>query len=248
MPAAHNFLANSFQRHRPLLFYQPVPTPQPTPYEPADDLDQLVKAGLRLVHLLERHVEAAVRIAEAHVASDPVDLFPPRPLPNFPADIGLTFSRIARAVRLTKALQVRLVQAPQGDAARAEAPLASPRAAGVRPARYRVDLQDPDGDAIEPSDPAARWNHDAWERLQDDDPDADILARPVPEILAVIRGDLGLEAVELGAVEPGDAEGPIAASREPKADRGARGLGNSGPSRRTDPPQREATDVLRRPP
>jgi hypothetical protein len=217
-----------------------VPATQSIPpaSEAPDDLDQLVKAGLRLVHLLERHVEAAVQIAEAHVASDPVDLFPPRPLPNYPADIGLTFSRIARAMRLTKALQVRLARTPRDQPD-------PPGAAGSGTARYRLDLHDPDGDSIEPSDATLRLDHDGWERLEDEDTDGDILSRPVPEILAVIRGDLGLAS--------GDLQAPDKSPPRPEDVGVARGVRGPTLQGQAVPPiaRRETTNhtnAIRRPP
>jgi hypothetical protein len=176
-----------FQRHRLMLFPDPVPAPQSTPPETTDaDLDHLVKVGLRLADLLERHVQAAVTIAEAHVASDPVDIFPLQPLPHYPGDIGLTFSRIARAVRLTKALQARLARAPREPSA-ATRPVAFN--AHSRPAPMR----DPDGDRIEPPDSVERTDHELCEHLHDPDTDAAILSRPMREIIAIIRHDLGLE-------------------------------------------------------
>lgn len=206
-----------------------MPATQSSPECPAqsDDLDQMVKVGLRLGQLLERHVEAAVRIAEVHAATDPTDPFPLAPLPNYPTDVGLTFSRIARAMRLTKALQVRLLQRPS-SAQSHTAPNATsgrPRGATSDPVRYLLGLHDPDGDSVEPSDAAARFDHDAWERLEDEDTDADILTRPIPEILAVIRGDLafaGGSAAPAPATPPSNPEG-IGAVRVVRVVREVRG-------------------------
>jgi hypothetical protein len=229
-----------------LVFSHRVSATPPPPTDPAapDDLDLLVKAGLRLVHLLERHVEAAVRIAEAHVASDPVDLFPPRPLPNFPVDIGLTFSRIARAMRLTKALQVRLADRSKSAGMASDVS----RDARSSPVRFHLNLRDPDGDHIEPSDAAPRLDYDGWERLEDEDTDGDLLSRPAPEIIAVIRSELRRAGDDLRppGASPADPEnvGVVRVVRGQALER----EGDLPPQEREATNHTNHTNAIRRPP
>jgi hypothetical protein len=109
--------------------------------------------------------------------------------------LTLAFTRAARAVRLTIALQSRLIELRQ-QWAKDEAADGRSRAADRHDAaKARVEsavrrvaaAADNDDETLE------RLSAEARERLDDDeDVFGEILARPVSEILALIRHDLGL--------------------------------------------------------
>jgi hypothetical protein len=97
---------------------------------------------------------------------------------------ALSYTRAARAVRLTLALQLRLARDAEGQT-RAEAARRRDRIhARVETATEAETLAERDGEQL---------SSDAWERLTEED-DADLLARPMDEVVARICQDLGLLA------------------------------------------------------
>jgi len=114
-------------------------------------------------------------------------------------DAGLVFSRIARAVRQTLALEARLegelavltrkaaVEREQAAERAARAPVRE-RVRIVRRAVARAIEADADEDDVE------QLFDDLGERLCDREDDADFLDRPVGELVALICKDLGVAA------------------------------------------------------
>ena len=126
-----------------------------------------------------------------------------------PTDPGLTFSRVARAVRLTIALQSRLAQdlAALGETrGRARAKAAAHRRNRVQAEVERaIEAEYADADA----DVCNELSRVLWERLNDTD-ETDILDRPMDELVALICRDLGLspQAWVPAFVAPLDAHDP----------------------------------------
>jgi hypothetical protein len=140
-------------------------------------LGRLAEAGLNLALAIETQGKAAA------VNSTPADV-------AALGDAALAYARAARAVRLTVALQARLVEAlPAQD------DIAARRRAGERQRRKaRVDrildrvIQDACSDEAE----VDRLANEACERLEHDDFYGDLMDRPVSEIIAMVCKDLGL--------------------------------------------------------
>jgi hypothetical protein len=118
---------------------------------------------------------------------------------------ALNFSRVARAVRLTFALQSRLVADFKGRSPVAEAGGSDERTVEVRwigqlsPAETarRSRLQDvvrgvAEGEALD-AETVERLVREAVERIEDDGVFGDIMTRPFGEIVALICRDLGLK-------------------------------------------------------
>lgn len=101
-----------------------------------------------------------------------------------PASAAVAYGRVARAVRLTIALQTRLIaeaNQPAPDQQREE------RRARVQRIVRRVIGEETD-DAME-----AAWRRvEAHERLEHDDIYGDVLTRPASEIIAEVCDDLGV--------------------------------------------------------
>ena len=169
----------------------------------------------RQLAMLARLAEIGMEIAEAagRQATGAAEGAPLR-------DPGLAFVRVARAVRMTIALQSRLV----GDLAALDRAAGQARAAQAGARRERLHRlveraieaehashEDWDDDAIE------RLSSDAWERLTDADDDAGLAGlAPFAEVVAAICADLGLSpewtARLLAASGGGGAEGPAVAA------------------------------------
>ena len=114
------------------------------------------------------------------------------------ADLGLVFARIARAVRQTVALEVRLAsdakeQAQRGAAA--EASRAAMRRARGRQQKARVRRVVEEAIASEATGhEAENMRFDLDERLEDPDIEAELGWRPIGVIVAAICADLGIAA------------------------------------------------------
>ncbi|HTK35028.1 MAG TPA: hypothetical protein VL358_07035 [Caulobacteraceae bacterium] len=137
-------------------------------------------------------------------------------------DPGLTYARVARAVRLTVALQARLAKdllaLDRADA------LARSAEAGARRARIHRMVERAIAAEHEDEDEIEQLSSDAWERLTDEDADGALIRRPLGEVVARICRDLGLVpdgrawagddgALEIRAGESGmAARAPVAAA------------------------------------
>lgn len=155
-------------------------------------LGRLAEAGLNIALAVERQAMAAEGAASGA---------PSGAAQAAPADVALAYGRVARAVRLTVALQARLVkdlQALDEGAARrrirdaAEAGRDRQTAEAARKARVERIVERLI--RAEASDEAEgdRLADEAFERLEHDDIYGDLSARPVSEIIALVCRDLGL--------------------------------------------------------
>jgi hypothetical protein len=146
-----------------------------------DRLDRLAEGGLEIAEQVVRLAKDAWDVAGVHLAT-------------------LAHTRVARAVRLTLMLQARLIKALEDwdrSAARAddaggrttdrvtEAFEQKQRVAGII---ARIAEEDRDE-----SDEVEGLVREAAERLDQEDLQGDILARPVSELVAAICKDLGLD-------------------------------------------------------
>lgn len=159
-------------------------------------LGRLAEAGLNIALSVERRATAA-DAAEA----DAPDAGP-EAAPVASGDVALAYARVSRAVRLTVALQGRVVkelQALDEDAARrrirAEAGAGRERQQAEAARKARVERIVERLIRAEAADEAEgdRLADEAYERLEGDDIYGQLSARPVSEIIALVCQDLGLE-------------------------------------------------------
>jgi hypothetical protein len=163
-------------------------------------LGRLAQAGLNMALALEAQAIATHPEAAADQGPQPYGAPKPAPvsldfLPPEPGELALAFTRVSRAVRMTVALQARLLKGdvggPNASASRAPAPppleTRAQRAnrAGTIVGRLAAGS---DGDAFEAMELMER----ARERLFDVDITGDLLDRPIPDLIAEICRDLGL--------------------------------------------------------
>jgi hypothetical protein len=163
-------------------------------------LGRLAEAGLNVALAIERQATAAAAPDVAEPSPPPE----PGPIVQGPivqGDIALAYARAARAVRLTVALQAKLVRdlqaldeaaarsrrGEQAEAERAREALETARKERVERIVERV-IRAELGDEGE----ADRLAEAAWERLDHDDIYGDLTAQPVGEIIARVCRDLGL--------------------------------------------------------
>ena len=142
------------------------------------------------IAMLARLAEIGMAIAEAagrRAAAEAQDGAAGRP--EAASNPALEFARVARAVRMTIALQARLAK----DLSALDRAGAAALASEADTCRERVQRQVERvlGARCEDEDEAEQLASDAWERLTDED-DADLAARPVAEVVARICRDLGL--------------------------------------------------------
>lgn len=127
-------------------------------------------------------------------------------------DVSLAYARVARAVRLTIALQSRLLQDLRALDEVAERHLHGGRSNTARERKARVRrildrvIDAEVGDAAE----GDRLAGEVRERLENDDIYGDVLARPVGEIVAMICRDLGLSPDWIRLAEEAWAQDEIA--------------------------------------
>jgi hypothetical protein len=148
-------------------------------------LDRLAEAGLDIVE--------AIRLQATQGAANDG---PPPNSPTFTGDLALAYARASRAVRMSIALQAKLM-ADRRQQATDDAAAARMSAVRDRPARRtRIDrivermvseAYEDDEEAIE------QCVAEAAERLDDVDLFGDVLDRPVSETIALICRELGLE-------------------------------------------------------
>jgi hypothetical protein len=197
-----------------------APSPQPDAPAPAAGaaaralierqlwvLGRLAEAGLNVALAIERQATAAA--ADAPGAAGPSPPPEPGPLiqgpviqgPIVQGDIALAYARAARAVRLTVALQAKLVgdlqaldeaaarsrRGEQAEAERARQALETARKERVERIVERVIRAE-----LDDEEAADRLAEAAWERLDHDDIYGDLTAEPVGEIIARVCRDLGL--------------------------------------------------------
>jgi hypothetical protein len=202
-----------------------------------EGLGRLAEAGLTIAQAVERQVMAA----EA-APGDAVQMSL--------GEAALAYGRVSRAVRLTIALQSRLVTDLQALDEAADRRRAGQQAQAGRERQAREEAQKDRVDRIverliraEVSDEAEvdRLAETACERLEHDDIYGDILARPVREIVALVCRDLGLapdwDGLSQEAWAQDEIDGGAAASPRP-------------PLRWLDAPDRDAVaaDPRARPP
>jgi len=164
-------------------------------------LGRLAEAGLNVALAIEQQATtaAAAETPEAVPAPAPA----PAPPRGVHGDVALAYARASRAVRLTVALQAKLIKDLQAldevaarleRGAKAEAERARQAHETARKERVeriverviRAELGDDDEDAVD------RLAEAAWERLDHDDIYGDLTAQPVGEIIARVCRDLGL--------------------------------------------------------
>jgi hypothetical protein len=160
--------------------------------EQLETLRELAKVGLELAQALRGDfvgaVGAAARERNALAAAEGQDIMVPlSPMPAFTGDIGLTFGRISRAIRLTLALQTRILRGLE----RPERALGEPRPSPNAPAITAVLRAAADA-----------FDDHETERLADRD-DIEALAElPFAEAVALIRRDLGVSEPSISPAAP----------------------------------------------
>ncbi|CAN7277733.1 hypothetical protein LJR225_001391 [Phenylobacterium sp. LjRoot225] len=155
-------------------------------------LGRLAEAGLNIALAVERQVMAVEAGSPEAGSPEAVKVV---------QGLALAYGRVSRAVRLTVALQSRLVKdlqeidvvaarrraGEQADAGRARQQREAARKARVERIVERL-IRAEVGDEAE----VDRLADEAYERLDHDDIYGDLLAKPVSEIVAMVCRDLGL--------------------------------------------------------
>ncbi len=213
----------------------PTPSPAPIPAEEPDSPDGWERA------LLDRQLEALGRLAEMGMAiAAAIQRRATAEQPETDAVLhhaALDFARVARAVRMTFALQSRLIDDFKGRTGPAEAGeadegppkvywLADPPQVEQRQRVQRIVRRVALGAGLE-RETVERLTREAGERLENDDIYGDVMARPIRDIVALICKDLGVELDWNKFAEEAWAQGeqpppPQAAGGGPAADPGRR--------------------------
>ena len=140
--------------------------------------------------MLTRLVEIGMEIAEAAGRRAVAALEGEAPPATTAGDPALAYARAARAVRMTIALQARLLKdLPALD--RADAVVRS-EAAHARRRRIHRLVEQAIAAGGEDADEIEQLSDDAWERLRDADEYAALMTCPLAEAAARIAKDLGL--------------------------------------------------------
>jgi hypothetical protein len=164
-------------------------TPAPFPHG-APETDEARTE--RHLAVLKELTEIGLTLARAVCAQATGEAAPDAP-PIVSTDLGLTASRIARAVRQTVALEARLAEdrrAGQADRAAKRAQETKVRA-WLRKAKVQ-DIVERAIEAQETGDAAEDLLSDLAERLADPDDEAVFADRPLPDLVARICRDLGV--------------------------------------------------------
>lgn len=159
-------------------------------------LGRLAEVGLNVALAIEQQATAA---AEEPDAAEP----PPASRPGrvVQGDIALAYARASRAVRLTVALQAKLIkdlQALDETAARlrrgeqVDAERERQAREAARKERVERIIERVIRAELSDEDEADRLAEAAWERLDHDEFYGDLLAQPIGEIIARVCRDLGL--------------------------------------------------------
>jgi hypothetical protein len=196
-----------------------APPPPAATTTPADDPRALIVRQLQVLgELAELGLELARAIARPAIA----ETAPPEAPPESPAapqavkgDVCLAFARAARAVRLTIALQSRLI----ADLRALDEVLERHRKAGPiiatteRKQCVRRIVQRVIDAEIGDADEYHRLAAEARERLESDEIYGDVLTRPVGELVAMICRDLGLSPDWPGLAQEAWAQDEIASGQ-----------------------------------
>jgi len=193
---------------------------EPQPQPQADPQDRMRALLEKQLGVLDQIVDAGLQIVLALQPTGPED-----------ATIGLSFHRVSRAVRLTQAMQRQVLSdilaldqpsAPSpSPASGAGAPAANPAASRrnrVRAVVERVILAEHGGGRE-----FERLSKIAERLLEDEDLCADILSKPMSELVDMICHDLGLSPEWLRLAEAAWAQrevqtGPVGAPlKDPEA-------------------------------
>ena len=166
-----------------------APVPPAHPHRQA--LDDLISMGTDLARALHRQALIQAEAAHAAVPPHPVSHAAHEPPATALVTFTTAFDRIARAVRRCIALARKLDEPVR----------ATPDPAHLRTAARRQVIravEDTIHRAANEGDRAEALNAELRDRLDDPDLDRDLAHRPVADIIAEIRRDLGL------AAPPGD--------------------------------------------
>jgi hypothetical protein len=182
--------------------------------------------------LLDRQLETLDRLAElglAVAAAVKDRVTAPEAADTVVQHAALDFARVSRAVRMTLALQSRLVRdfktpVPSlSPAARAEPPARRVQVAWIGEAeriekrRVCTAVRRRAEDAALDAETTERLVREAEERLERDDVDDDLMTRPFDELVALICEDLGLDHL------PREAAGGGPSAVEPMVEGAGRG-------------------------
>jgi hypothetical protein len=201
-------------------------------------LERLAEMGMAVARAVERQAQALAAMppapAEPGGGAEPSDACEPCGAEAPPETslgggrgvqgLAMAYARVARAVRMTLALQSRVLRDLEAVERQAScsAPFEAGQRASARAERKRriariltrvIDAAAPD-DAPEAIDALSA---EASERLADDDVCGDALTRPMGEIIARICADLGLEPDWTAFAQEAWAEGEQADPRSPFA-------------------------------
>lgn len=163
-------------------------------------LGRLAEAGLNIALIVERRAMAADAAAAVTPDAGPEAAHVAAPVAPS-GDVALAYARVSRAVRLTLALQGRVVkelQALNEEAAKrrirgeAEAGRARREAEAQRKARVERIVERLIRAEARDEAEGERLADEAYERLDSDDIYGQLTERPVSEIIARICRDLGL--------------------------------------------------------
>ncbi len=167
-----------------------TPAPSSCPPDSARETDE--ERTDRHLAVLKELTEIGMRVARAVEAQATGEAAPDAPQ-IVSTDLGLTLSRIARAVRQTVALEARLAEDRRAGQAQRAAKLA--QETKVRSWLRKAKVQDIVERAIEAQESGDRAEDllsDLAERLADPDDEALFADRPLPELVARICRDLGV--------------------------------------------------------